>query len=332
MWLALLTGLASGTPSVAILDLDNATGDPAYDGAGAGIAGLLVTRFSRSEALSVVERQALVDVLREQQLSTSGAVDPATASRTGKLIGAQYVVTGELFSVQLPALSVNLRVVDTETAEVVAAHEVIGQVGDEGEEFFTLIDDLSSEILATLDVTLSESERAGWTDLEHRELEAVIAYGRRLAAIGLDHPEALYRDTSADYLAGPASDQWLVLDNAGDRLLMPELARRLGDTERIDLYGVRMREATTRHRRNNRIALGAGLGGLALVVTGAALGEEAPSGLGALGATVTVGAGAALLGNQLGRTQNIQALTWPSAFYTRDEVDAAIVDHNAALD
>ncbi len=332
MWLALLASIVSATPSVAILDLDNATGDPAYDGAGAGIAGLLVTRFSRSDALSVVERDALQDVLREQRLSTSGAVDPATASRAGKLIGARYVVTGELFSVQLPALSVNLRVVDTQTAEVVAAHEVNGQVGDEGQQFFTLIDELSDELLAILDVTLPAGERAGWSALEHRELDAVIAYGRKLAAIGLDHPQALFRDTSKDYLDAPLSDRWLVLDNAGDELRMPELARRLGDTERIDLYGVRTREATARHRRNNRIWLGVGAGGLAIAATGFALGDDSPPGVAGLGTVIVVGSAGGLLANQLGRTQGIDALSWPSAFYTPQEADDAIARHNLALD
>lgn len=46
-------------PTVAIADLDNHTGDTTLDGAGAGIAAVLISKFARVDAVQVVERARL---------------------------------------------------------------------------------------------------------------------------------------------------------------------------------------------------------------------------------------------------------------------------------
>src|SRR5438093_4269964 len=56
------------------------------------------TEFSENKLLSskfsVVERDKLNLVLKEQGLATSGAVDPASAAKVGKILGVKYVVLG----------------------------------------------------------------------------------------------------------------------------------------------------------------------------------------------------------------------------------------------
>src|SRR5207244_6340879 len=47
-----------------------------------------------SSKFSVVERDKLNLVLKEQGLATAGAVDPATAAKVGKILGVKYVVLG----------------------------------------------------------------------------------------------------------------------------------------------------------------------------------------------------------------------------------------------
>src|SRR5690606_1332962 len=105
--------LAWAGPRVAVLDLDNLTGDARFDGAGPGVAAVLTTKLARVQAIEVVERQRLSAVQGEIALGSSGAVDPATAARAGALLGADYLVTGALFTVQLPAVAVDLRVIDS---------------------------------------------------------------------------------------------------------------------------------------------------------------------------------------------------------------------------
>src|SRR5262245_39272240 len=56
------------------------------------------SEFSQNSALdskfSVVERDKLALVLKEQGLGASGALDPATAAKVGKILGVKYIVAG----------------------------------------------------------------------------------------------------------------------------------------------------------------------------------------------------------------------------------------------
>ena len=56
------------------------------------------TEFSENPALSskfsVIERDKLALVLKEQGLATSGAVDPSSAAKVGKILGVKYIILG----------------------------------------------------------------------------------------------------------------------------------------------------------------------------------------------------------------------------------------------
>ena len=109
------------------------------------------TAFSEDPKLSakfsVVEREKLALVLKEQGLASSGAVDPQTAAKVGRLLGVKYVLTGGIdkFAInktggRIGALgglggnvveaeaTVNVRFVDTTTAERIVALAADGEV------------------------------------------------------------------------------------------------------------------------------------------------------------------------------------------------------------
>jgi len=188
--LTLLAGLlpsraraADDPPAVAILDLTNDTGDASFDSAGPGVAAILLTKFTRTSALRVVERSALQAIASEIDLGSSGLVDPATAAAAGKLVGADYVVAGSLFTVKLPSIAVSVRVVDVETGEVVAAEEVVGEVGERGEEFFVLVDELAYLVLDAVEVRLGGRERIEFGQVDVRQLDTVSLFGSALQAL-----------------------------------------------------------------------------------------------------------------------------------------------------
>jgi curli biogenesis system outer membrane secretion channel CsgG len=101
------------------------------------------TEFSENKILSskfsVVERDKLNLVLKEQGLAAAGAVDPTTAAKVGKILGVRYVVMGGIdkFNIDVTKASIgmfgvggqmvqafatiNMRFVDTTTAERVLA-------------------------------------------------------------------------------------------------------------------------------------------------------------------------------------------------------------------
>jgi curli biogenesis system outer membrane secretion channel CsgG len=64
-----------------------------YD-VGKGITSMLITKLVDDGTFSIIEREALDQVLKEQNLSLSGRADPETAVRIGKLLNVDAIVVG----------------------------------------------------------------------------------------------------------------------------------------------------------------------------------------------------------------------------------------------
>ena len=126
---------------VALWDFDNNSAQSwwFWDKLGPAARNQIDTAFDNDPALrekfTVVERQALELVMKEQGLSTAGALDPQTAAKVGKILGVKYIITGGIDKfainktggaigrlgvggqlVQADA-TINLRFIDTTTAE-----------------------------------------------------------------------------------------------------------------------------------------------------------------------------------------------------------------------
>jgi TolB-like protein len=83
-----------------------------------GIAGMMISELSQNPAARVVERQEIQRLLDEQNLGAQGRVDPQTAAKVGKLVGARYVVMGTFVDFY-GDFRVDVRLVNTETSEIV---------------------------------------------------------------------------------------------------------------------------------------------------------------------------------------------------------------------
>lgn len=83
-------------PVMAVNDFtNNVTGIYWWSGGvGRDLAGMLTNELASTGAFQMVERNKLDAILDEQDLGASGRVSPSTAARVGKMVGAQYIVTG----------------------------------------------------------------------------------------------------------------------------------------------------------------------------------------------------------------------------------------------
>lgn len=122
-----------------------------YNDLGPAARNQIDTEFSENKALSdkfsVVERDKLNLVLKEQGLATSGAVDPASAAKVGKILGVKYIILGGIdkFNVdntggslsrlggiggnlKQASATINLRFIDSTTAERVISISADGEV------------------------------------------------------------------------------------------------------------------------------------------------------------------------------------------------------------
>lgn len=82
--------------SVAVLDFNVAALRDAASWAplGKAIPRILMTELGANPDLRIIERERLQAVLDELKLTASAVVDPATAARVGRLVGARYMVSG----------------------------------------------------------------------------------------------------------------------------------------------------------------------------------------------------------------------------------------------
>jgi curli biogenesis system outer membrane secretion channel CsgG len=154
--LALLMALpaqsfAQGKIKVAIWEFENHADGYWYSGKlGPAARDQIDTEFSENSALSskfsVIERDKLALVLKEQGLGASGAVDPSSAAKVGKILGVKYIILGgvDKFAINntkggvgafgvggnllQASATINLRFIDTTTAERVVSISADGEV------------------------------------------------------------------------------------------------------------------------------------------------------------------------------------------------------------
>ena len=109
-------------PGIAVLPFDNSGSygqdKENFDALQKGIAGMLISELAANPAARVVEREQIQSLLEEQNLGASGRVDPQTAAKIGKLVGARYIITGTFVDFY-GDFRVDLRLVNTETSEII---------------------------------------------------------------------------------------------------------------------------------------------------------------------------------------------------------------------
>jgi len=86
-----------------------------YDDLSLHIIDLLETGLVHSERLQLVSRQRIQTVMNEQNFGMSDYVDDNTAQRIGRLLGARFVLTGEIIKPK-NRYFLNIQVLETETA------------------------------------------------------------------------------------------------------------------------------------------------------------------------------------------------------------------------
>jgi len=82
-----------------------------------------ITKLFETGKFKVIERQMLNKVIKEQQLSLTGVVDPESAKKLGKILGVDAICSGTISDLA-QNLRVNARMINTETGEVFAVASV----------------------------------------------------------------------------------------------------------------------------------------------------------------------------------------------------------------
>jgi curli biogenesis system outer membrane secretion channel CsgG len=151
--LCALSGVAaaqSGRPTIAVAEFTNQTNSAYWWNGDVGrqLGDVLSNELSSTGDFNIVERQKLDAVIGEQDLASSGRVRQGSGPRTGNITGARYLITGSVSAYTEDTsntggglsfhgmsfggnksqayVAIDLRVIDSETSEVVYSRTVEG--------------------------------------------------------------------------------------------------------------------------------------------------------------------------------------------------------------
>jgi tetratricopeptide (TPR) repeat protein len=179
--------LANRTPTpntVGVFPLLAVTDDPELKPLGTALAELLTTDLSQTDRLRVLERAQVQALLTELELGESGRVDPATASRGGRLLGAANLVQGRV-ETRGSDLSVQAVVVNVPGADGARAPL---REEDALARIFDLEKRLALALYEQMGIQLTQAERDRVTRRTTSNVQALVAFGYGLEAAdaGLD--------------------------------------------------------------------------------------------------------------------------------------------------
>ncbi len=121
---------------------------------GEGFAEMLTTELMKTGRFIVVERQALQDIVGEQELGQTGLVKQESAAKVGELLGAQIILRGVVSEFDMAEsgggggigiagfrlgvktssahVAVDIRLIDTTTGQVLYSHNAAGHAEASG--------------------------------------------------------------------------------------------------------------------------------------------------------------------------------------------------------
>jgi curli biogenesis system outer membrane secretion channel CsgG len=136
---------------LAVIKFENKVKTPIPDESwkiGEGLTEMLTSELFKTDRFIMVERAALADIVKEQELGQTGLVRSGTAAKVGELLGAQLLVAGAVtefesqssgggggvgyagFSLKLQMsnahVGIDIRLVDSSTGQILKSHNASG--------------------------------------------------------------------------------------------------------------------------------------------------------------------------------------------------------------
>ncbi len=172
------TSVPARTASIAMLEFENLTGDPAFDWIGRGLPELLGTAMARSRDLDVYDPQRLSQLLGSPDRTTDAGA-PAFERLKGRGIGRAIV--GSMLR-SGGDIRLQCRVVDVETSKVLHAASITGPASD---DLFRLAGELIPRLQTWLEIDLvaAGSESQWLRDITTSSSDAYRLYLRAREAL-----------------------------------------------------------------------------------------------------------------------------------------------------
>jgi len=176
---AQLTDAAPTPRSIAVLPLRPVSDNPDYEVLGLALADMMITDFSLTNALTVLERAQIQALVDEMNLTEAGLAEPNTGARSGRMLRAEHVVQGAVTVIGTEAVEIDTDVVNTEAAASAGS----AQGADALEQIFDAEKEVVFGVIELLGIELTPAEVEAINENRAANLLAFLAYGRGLRAL-----------------------------------------------------------------------------------------------------------------------------------------------------
>ena len=169
-------------PLLAALPFTNAVvGDDraALNPLASGVPELLLIELARNPDIRIVEPARVRRVLTAQKLDTQARIDDETASRVGRILGAQWVVRGTLTSDGRGAIRLASYVVNVGTGQIAHSESAEGKLANLAELVGQLAEHLGRDMHLA---ELSRESRRSRELTQRASYETTLAFARAIEA------------------------------------------------------------------------------------------------------------------------------------------------------
>jgi TolB-like protein len=218
--------------TLAVLYFQNRTRKSELNPLQKGLALMLITDLSKVRSIQVLERVKVQALIEEMGLGVSGLVEPDTAPRVGKLLGAQWLVGGDISGDPLTQLQIQSNILDVPTPKLLSQQIAKGKLAD----VFRLEKELLFDIIKFLKIEISPEEKEELKKPISTNIDALIAIFKGIEAS--DHRnykeadkfyEKALREDPDISIANEALKEIQTLDLIPVEKRSPEMLRSLRD-------------------------------------------------------------------------------------------------------
>ncbi|HEY4307040.1 MAG TPA: CsgG/HfaB family protein [Gemmatimonadaceae bacterium] len=143
--LPMVAGAQDNRPVVVVFTFQNSALGAAhtdFDNISTAVQDMLITDMASNAKIRLVDRSHIAEIQAEQNMVKGGMIDPQTAIRIGKLMGAQYAVTGGWIADKAGKAILTGRTIDMETSQISNPQKIEGSA----DNVLAMIGDLSSKL------------------------------------------------------------------------------------------------------------------------------------------------------------------------------------------
>ncbi len=246
---------AQAKTRIAVTAFENKVKSPWWDRSwqiGEGLAEMLTNELVKTGRFIVVERQAVGDIVKEQELGQTGLVRRESAAPTGQMLGAQIVVRGAITEFEARAsgggagvrwrdlgiegkaenahVGLDLRLIDTASGQVMASHNVSKVVPAAGGALGARAGTVTFGGDVFYQTPIGQATRAAIQEALQFILATAVLPGTSSFSVVKVEGSVAYINAGAN--ANVRVGSVFVVFSAGEELVDPDTGLKLGTTER----------------------------------------------------------------------------------------------------